>query len=617
MSGNEWRGINDFYFVRKKAEEKEPEPVDINEESSADEKEEPEVKLLEGKWLPSEDGFQFNKKCIAQVKAEFLKETIRKRVIIDTFVEYEGETEDLGQQVEASLDNEGIGEAEITLFYGDKYSEVLRSDPSAICHYKFKAHHNACEKDIESEKLEMPQQKMCRSPVLIFTDSYTKVNAYNLALFATLAYSDDETIRRYFNEFDNVNSRTFNIGNEKIKAGPFFETVNEEEKFIVDEENIFSDDETDTQFFIASSSKQILIAIRGTEPGRIKDWFQDTKADEVDFSEGSGQVHKGFYECFLFVREKIDEIFKVQSGKEIIITGHSLGGAIATILAAYIRENITDKVMLYTYGSPRVGDKTFAHYFTRIKKFICFRCVNDKDLVTNIPLPGMELNAYCIPFIKLPFYVLPLDLDGDLYTHIGKKVLVHILNHEHAVIIPDYKKKYSVLTALQSIPTNTSITIGMVMTAWESIQDHFMHHYFRYLSKDLYKSCKLYGQSGDYDLEMLDNEIILLQKEIDELEETNTQLQTLAKNHKILAEEKKDDSFLSAYHAKEAANVKYKVAELNYIIADRKVDLSNYRETAKYYQKNKEEKTSILRALNGSVDIDKSTEKEIAYHSNF
>lgn len=117
-----------------------------------------EVQLLEGKWLPGEDGFQFNKKCKVQVKARFLKETGRRKVTLSTFIEYEGEEEDLGQQVEIDLNDDGIAEGEVMLYYGDKYSDALREKPEAKCHYLFKATHNTAKNELESEQLEMPQE---------------------------------------------------------------------------------------------------------------------------------------------------------------------------------------------------------------------------------------------------------------------------------------------------------------------------------------------------------------------------------------------------------------------------------------------------------------------------
>ncbi len=131
-------------------------------ESSSDdqtnnEKTEYVVEFQEGKWLPGEEGFAFNKKCRLQVKGKYLKKTSRKKVTFDTFVLYNNKEENLYQQVEGFLNDECVAEAEAMLFYGDKYYDALESNPDAKCYYKFKAHNNVCKNDIESELLEMPQ----------------------------------------------------------------------------------------------------------------------------------------------------------------------------------------------------------------------------------------------------------------------------------------------------------------------------------------------------------------------------------------------------------------------------------------------------------------------------
>lgn len=158
MTANDsWRNINDLYFrIPKVDKRKNVVEISDEEEYVAEEEERPQVKLLEGKWLPGEDGFQFNKKCILQVKGEYLEETPRKKVTFDTFVEFDGEEENLCQQVEAYLNDDCIAEAEAMLFYGEKYSQAMRDNPDAKCYYKFKAHNNACRNDVESELLEMP-----------------------------------------------------------------------------------------------------------------------------------------------------------------------------------------------------------------------------------------------------------------------------------------------------------------------------------------------------------------------------------------------------------------------------------------------------------------------------
>jgi len=48
------------------------------------------------------------------------------------------------------------------------------------------------------------------------------------------------------------------------------------------------------------------------------------------------------------------------------VTGHSLGGAVATLTAAELSTNTNYNVAdVYTYGEPRVGNKKFADWFNK------------------------------------------------------------------------------------------------------------------------------------------------------------------------------------------------------------------------------------------------------------
>jgi len=67
----------------------------------------------------------------------------------------------------------------------------------------------------------------------------------------------------------------------------------------------------------------------------------------------------------------------------IYVTGHSLGAAIATLAAADLYQ-LTPDISLYTYGSPRVGDETFAKYFDKIVPD-SFRVVAHQDFVPKVP----------------------------------------------------------------------------------------------------------------------------------------------------------------------------------------------------------------------------------------
>lgn len=607
----DWHNINDLYWTPRNEEPK-SEPVDINEEEEQQPEKEVEVRLSDPKFIRPDGDYQENKPCKMQVSAEYLKKTIRARVLFDVFSSYKDKKEIREYSRLEGFIEDGIAVAEMKYLplNEDYYCNEEKTEDSKY-EVRFVAYHNTGEKPVESKPLEMPQIKICRVPVLTFSKNYTKVNAYNLSIFADLAYCPDETIETYFKEFGKSKSRNFNTGNSKIKASPFLKEVFEDEKFITEEGYIFSDKKTDTQFFIAYSSKQILISIRGTK--QLKDWLQNIKADEVDFTEGAGQVHQGFYECFKFVKREIDKFLITHSGKEIVITGHSLGGAVATITAAYIRKNITDKVMLYTFGSPRAGNKTFSEYFSRTKPLIHFRCVNDKDLVTNVPLPGMELNTYCVPIIKLPFFIIPLDLDGDLYSHVGTIVYVHTLNSTDAVVTPDYKNKPYITAGFKNVDFKESVNINALSAAWENVSDHYMENYFAYLKNDLSKCVRLYPGIKDVNIKEMDKDVALMEKEINELKQTKNQLNKAEENHEILAKEHKNDSFLRSFHLKEAADIRYKISKLDTIIANREIDVTNYNLTVDYYRKNRTAKESILKELIGESKADESIEREIKY----
>jgi pimeloyl-ACP methyl ester carboxylesterase len=71
----------------------------------------------------------------------------------------------------------------------------------------------------------------------------------------------------------------------------------------------------------------------------------------------------------------------------LTICGHSLGGAIATLLALDVAANTHFKnPTVYTYASPRTGDPAFAGTYNQVVKNT-YRIANRIDLVPKLPLP--------------------------------------------------------------------------------------------------------------------------------------------------------------------------------------------------------------------------------------
>ena len=137
-----------------------------------------------------------------------------------------------------------------------------------------------------------------------------------------------------------------------------------------------------------------ILAFRGTESDVRDDWSTDFTHELIDLqgagTETDGHVHKGFTNALDLVWTDVLAQVKRSKGP-IFVTGHSLGGALATL--ATLRLMLLDDpkirvAALYTYGSPRVGDAGFAKLFNTLHEkhgVKLRRYVNNNDIVAMIP----------------------------------------------------------------------------------------------------------------------------------------------------------------------------------------------------------------------------------------
>ena len=144
-------------------------------------------------------------------------------------------------------------------------------------------------------------------------------------------------------------------------------------------------DNEGTQAFACrkSNANDIFIVFRGTEPNQMKDILADAKAWRKPARE-KGLVHFGFAQAIDKVYDNIVHWIneqKLDGERNITCTGHSLGAALATIMASRLDAN-----ELYTFGSPRVGDRRFVKEMNT-DKIKHYRFVNNNDIVTRVPPP--------------------------------------------------------------------------------------------------------------------------------------------------------------------------------------------------------------------------------------
>lgn len=148
-------------------------------------------------------------------------------------------------------------------------------------------------------------------------------------------------------------------------------------------------DSNGTQAILISTDKFITLAFRGTEATSIKDIKSDAKAIITKCDSG-GKVHSGFKDAFEEVAIEIQSTLDQEklASKPLFITGHSLGGALATIAAKKLKHT-GGIASCYTFGSPRVGDEDWISNI----KVPFYRVVNAADCVTMMPPSSVTIST--------------------------------------------------------------------------------------------------------------------------------------------------------------------------------------------------------------------------------
>lgn len=155
------------------------------------------------------------------------------------------------------------------------------------------------------------------------------------------------------------------------------------------------------------SQRAVLVSFRGSQG--LKDWINNLKFSKVDLSPVIGgpcpgcKVHLGFQQDYTNLRvritNKVRSLVNSNSGvSHIIVTGHSLGGAMANLASWDMLVNqwaeaehpeqvsafANTPILLYTFGQPRVGNEAFSSRLRQSVKHT-WRVVNKADIVPHLP----------------------------------------------------------------------------------------------------------------------------------------------------------------------------------------------------------------------------------------
>jgi hypothetical protein len=139
----------------------------------------------------------------------------------------------------------------------------------------------------------------------------------------------------------------------------------------------------------ARSGHRLFIVFRGTQSAGEKiSNSMAGKLDAVFDNLQGGHVHRGFHRCYESVRPAIQSFLLAHAGPESLIrvTGHSLGGALASLAAMDIATGGLPcrALEVYTFASPRVGAARWARHFSA-QRLAAWRIANRRDVVTKVP----------------------------------------------------------------------------------------------------------------------------------------------------------------------------------------------------------------------------------------
>ena len=150
-----------------------------------------------------------------------------------------------------------------------------------------------------------------------------------------------------------------------------------------------------TECYVLTCPENYIVVFRGTEPTS----WEDIKAD-VQFRKKGG-IHRGFKAALDDVWDDLfDDYNKNSEGKQLVVTGHSLGAALATLYSHRISDSNS---VCYTFGSPRTGTPKQ----TKKMVFTAYRFRNNNDIVTKVP---PEFLGFSHKSDKTTYF----DIDGNV-----------------------------------------------------------------------------------------------------------------------------------------------------------------------------------------------------------
>jgi triacylglycerol lipase len=150
--------------------------------------------------------------------------------------------------------------------------------------------------------------------------------------------------------------------------------------FVLD--NISLNGSFETCGLIGERDDAVVMAFAGTDPGI----WQNLTTDFTPLPRVGSDTHRGFELAAAAAASRVDDAIALcrQPNRPFLITGHSLGAALAALAALRAARAGAPPKAVYTFGMPRVGGPLFGANYGDLGK-VTYRLVHGIDLVSRVP----------------------------------------------------------------------------------------------------------------------------------------------------------------------------------------------------------------------------------------
>ncbi|EGF77696.1 hypothetical protein BATDEDRAFT_91518 [Batrachochytrium dendrobatidis JAM81] len=183
-------------------------------------------------------------------------------------------------------------------------------------------------------------------------------------------------------------------------------------------------------------TSRIIVSFRGSQ--NLDNWVKDitTALPDSPFPESppGAQVHLGFLQAWNQIRTEVLDQVKLLASSfpdfDIIVTGHSLGGALTTMASM---EMVTllgldpQRILLYTINQPRTGNFEFVQWVASVNFKAILRVVNQNDVTPHLP-------PLFLGFFHHPTEIWVSNRDGTTYVCPATEDMTALKNSKSKVV---------------------------------------------------------------------------------------------------------------------------------------------------------------------------------------